>query len=275
MRKMNKFIGVLIMVLTFTLLLTMPNQVLSLGLDPTFTLDTFDDWNSAPISPVLENYEAAFEHYTVMGGIDYMYTAPQLYVFEGDGSPETEGSGLVMAWGNSEIDLPQLAAWEYTYPEDPNLIGTQLNLTVMPPMGIWAVSLTLIDAAAGWNSWDWWVATPGNPLPLNPSAIPIAPNAPMIITIDPTIAANQSGSNNFAPAGFNPAIATTIQADELAANPGSWQQFPPVPVVGGQQPWNYWSNVSVTTPIPEPSTMLLLGSGLVGLGVFRKKFKKE
>ena len=33
--------------------------------------------------------------------------------------------------------------------------------------------------------------------------------------------------------------------------------------------------VTVTAPIPEPSTMLLLGSGLIGLVGFRRKFKKS
>jgi len=35
------------------------------------------------------------------------------------------------------------------------------------------------------------------------------------------------------------------------------------------------SSASPVTPVPEPSTMLLLGSGLFGVVAFRKKFKKN
>jgi hypothetical protein len=244
MMKAKKSLGVIIVVMVLAIFLIMPNQVLA---SPLFSLDTFDDWNQAPISPVLGDYDAANEVYRNMYGVDYEFSPPELYVYEGDTitNPPLEDAGLVMVWGDISSELPQLASWEYVYPEDPDLIGTTLSITVTPPMGIWAVSLTLNDAALGWNTWAWYVATPGNPLPLlNPGAIPISPNVATTITLDPTLAANQSGSNVFAPGGFNPAIAVSIQADELSA--GGFLPFPPNPITFTPQAWNYWSNLSVT-----------------------------
>jgi hypothetical protein len=247
MRVITKSIGVVLVVMSLSFLLAMPNHVFA---SPLFSLETFDDWDTAlndgRISPVLDPYPAADEHYGTEG-IDYIFVPPDpLYIMEE--IPEVSDAGLVMAWGDpapANPDLPQLSAWEYVYDEDPNLVGKMLHLTVMAPLGIWSVSLTLNDAAGGWISWDWNVNTPGNPL--GPG--PINPGLPYSITIDPTVLGPQAGSTSFALApgiGFNPAIVISIQADELAVGPAGWTQFPPVPVTGGLQPWNYWSSLSVT-----------------------------
>ena len=150
-----------------------------------------------------------------------------------------------MHWGIG-ISLPQVAAWQYIFPEDPSLIGTILKLTVVPPPGILSVSLTINDALGGWISWAWNVPGSWNPNP----APGLTPGFPNPITIDPTVPAPQAGSNSFAMSimSFNPAIATTIQAGELAVGPGGWVTFPPVPVVGGSTPWNYWSGLTVSQP---------------------------
>lgn len=230
-----------------------------------FSLQTKSDWKTAldegRITPVTGYYDALGAHYGTLG-VDFIQATPRLEALN-NGESGGLGDGLLMVWGNNASNLPQVAAWQYTYPVDPNLTGTKLNFTIMPPPGILSVSLTINDAAGGWISWDWNVTPPGG-------AGPLFIGVKTAITIDPNIVGAQ-GASSFAVWGFNPAIATTIQADELAVGANQWNVFPAVPVIGGAQPWNYWSQVSV---VPIPPSLLLLGSGLLGLAGLRRKFKK-
>ncbi|MGO9020559.1 MAG: PEP-CTERM sorting domain-containing protein [Syntrophobacteraceae bacterium] len=64
-----------------------------------------------------------------------------------------------------------------------------------------------------------------------------------------------------------------FNTDQGHLNPGSTSQYY---FAGELNPDPYYAGSlgGGSDPIPEPCTMLLLGSGLVGLGVFRKRFKK-
>jgi hypothetical protein len=56
----------------------------------------------------------------------------------------------------------------------------------------------------------------------------------------------------------------------------AWNGTDPISLEGFWPNQGAISHVSIfgTTPVPEPTTMLLLGSGLLGLWGFRRKFKK-
>jgi hypothetical protein len=220
---------------------------------PLFSLDTFSDWDTAvgtTVAPVTEAYPALAAYGTE--GIDYVYATPQITAM--DAATSGLSDGLLMTWGDTGADpaIPQVAAWEYTYPIDPDLTGKLLHISVHPPSpGILAVSLTLNDQLGGWASWTWTV---------NPTLIPNAPNP---ITIDPTLMGAQAASATFLKSAvFDVTKVVSIQADELAVGSALWNTFPSGPPTTGTQPWNYWSTLSVT---PEPTTVFLLGLGALAL----------
>ncbi|MBI5374568.1 MAG: PEP-CTERM sorting domain-containing protein [Candidatus Schekmanbacteria bacterium] len=255
---------VVLLVALSTFLLIFPQYLQANPSDSFVSLKTQSDWQNAladgRIASVTTYYDALGAHYGVIGE-DFIQVPPELLAA---GSESGLGDGLLMYWGNSESELSQVATWQYTFPEDPNLIGSLISTTVIAPAGVQSVSLTINDGLGGWISWDWNVGGAG----------PVTPGVPYNVVINPAVFAPQSGSTSFAFAGFNPAIAVSLQADELAVGFNNWNNFPPVPIIGGIKPWNYWTSLTVAPPVPEPSTMMLLGAGLLGLlAIGRRKIK--
>ncbi len=69
------------------------------------------------------------------------------------------------------------------------------------------------------------------------------------------------------PTPFTPPAVTEGEPPATMFPPPESTPFRPPVVIGGEPP-------DPPVPIPEPTTMLLLGSGLLGLWKFRKKFRK-
>ena len=234
---------------------------------PLFSLNTEADWQNALNNGqvvAVESPYGALDYYGT-ASVDYVQVTPSLDAMSNAESGLDDG--LLMSWGdvNGPSDVPQVASWEYTYGVDPDLTGTMLNIGVMPPTGLLAVSLTLTDTLGGSRSWFWDVLPPAP----GPSGVPagILTN----ITLDPTLLGNQANSTAFVNSGFDHTKAISIIADELAPGPGLWTTFPGGPVGTGTQPWNYWTTLSVSA-VPVPAAVWLFGSGLLGLvGVARRK----
>jgi len=252
-------------------------QVLAGGLP--VLLYTQQEWQTAlgdgRITPVGEGgggmaYEILFRNEYP----SFVQVTPELMALT-DSQSGGLGDGLLMHWGDPSIneESPQLAAWEYEFPLDPDLTGRTLNISIVPPGAlppaglppILSVALVLNDAAGGWAAWAWNVTWPPPP-----------PGGPLYaaqqnnIVLDPNIMGFQ-GASLFAvaPWSFDPKQTVSIQAAELAVGAAGWAAFPPVPVVTGVKPWNYWGNLVI---VPEPTEIAAITATLLlGLALLRRR----
>lgn len=229
-----------------------------------------DDDVIRPILAPSPIYGAALDSYYGALDPDWLYVAPQIAATSsGQVGGINPAEGLVMSWGDDTQDHTQVAAWEYDYGVDPDLSHTLLTIVITPPpcagpACITDVSLSLFSTAFGGGAASWFWTVGG--------ASPVQPGLPFLITIDPNVMGNQSGSAAFRQTGiFDVTTVISIAADERSVAPGgapggppnpNWTNFPTVPAVPGNIPWNYWGPLNVVHS-PEPGALGLLALGLL------------
>jgi hypothetical protein len=227
------------------LLLTLP-QVFS---SPIFQLTTYQEWLDAEsagrIQPVTA-WDNGFEsHYP---GMSSQLRIPNLEVMP-DIPQEPGIPGLVMAWGSSADDGQEIiAAWQYEYPQDPDLTGALIHLCVFPPCSvIQTISFGLKDINGKVKSWDWCVDN-------NPAVPPCVPcDTQICFWINASGGAGQAGATSYwIDVGFDITKVQWLVFDENAIWVDSLQ---PDPAGFGQNAWNYWKEIWVEFPFPvEEST---------------------
>ena len=165
----------------------------------------------------------------------------ELYVWDGPvpDLPEA-GPGLVMAWGNEDLpDGSFSSAWKMSWGEDPDLTNCTIQITVVPPPHINAVSFGMRDVNGNIRAWYWNVG---------PAPAPIPWNVPTTVTINTAVvgvgATNPMASSYTSNPGFDITQVLDFIVDENAV----WQQPsqsvpPPGQVI--QKPWNLWENLIV------------------------------
>jgi hypothetical protein len=211
------------------------------------------------------------DEYTGTGYNTYYYTPTLMPTEHGDGKvpPQIEPA-LYARWGLEGTgpplgDLQQddrlVMAWDYVYPEDPDLTGMTLEFSIHAPEESWFVSVNIVDEFGNFREWIWHVGfEPGEIPPCEWTTVTLDPGSILASSsnyaLDSAFTVNQPGSQ------FDLTRVTTLRFDEN----GRWSGNMLDPETG--EIWNAWNHVEVT---PEPATMVLLGGGLLALARRRRK----
>ncbi|MHC4773409.1 MAG: DUF7901 domain-containing protein [Planctomycetota bacterium] len=172
---------------------------------------------------------------------------PELYVYEGDDDPDDpdnhpDDEGLIMTWGAGEppSDENFSAGWVMVYGIDPDLTNCTININVLPPTWINAVSFWLTDINGNQVAWNWIV--PGAGIPHNVSTPIKIDTSKLALGMNAT----NPPANGFAsgPGVFDISKVVSFGVSENAFQyPGN--TIPPAGTQATNQAWNAWSNLWV------------------------------
>jgi len=250
---------------------------------PAVNLETELQWNS--VAPVTASKWSDLQADNSGFDLEYLgeYNEPLLGVTDAtgyllDGGETIDGPGLVMGWGDTPAG-DYTAAWQFEYPQDPNVIGQTLTAGMIAPQ--WAangvqmnrIAIGLQDAGGFLRTWTWRTALVANPA-TNTIAwnqlwnVSIGPIAGMIPPAVPGPASATRAGTVVNPLfwsqpAFNPATVMFILGIENGniLNPAAVAPVPP----GGfanMPMWNWWQSMVMT---PEPGTLSLLAIGSLAL----------